>query len=107
MSIRIQHEALPGTNVSEVSRGEEVSRSAKNGAPPASATAERGGDQVEISSLSGSITETLSAAAAHQADRIRLLSALYASGRYTVDSATVSRALVSKALGGSVEKCEP
>jgi anti-sigma28 factor (negative regulator of flagellin synthesis) len=53
---------------------------------------------VEISSLSGRIADASSASATAQANRVQQLGALYSSGRYQVDSAAVSRSIVSQAL---------
>jgi hypothetical protein len=57
MGIRVHHEALPGTNVYELSRAAGSSRSAENGRKPVSGLGSRDCDEVEISSLSGGITE--------------------------------------------------
>jgi hypothetical protein len=101
MSIRIHNEALPGTSVSELSRAEEVSRSAKDGSKSISGAGITGGDQVELSSLSGSISQALTAAAAHQSGKVQHLAALYASGKYNVNSVDLGRAIVSQTIGSS------
>jgi len=100
MSIRIQTDHLSGTQASETSRANEVSKLAQS-----SSAKTRGaggdGDNVEISSLSEGISSANAAQQAHETGRVRHLAALYASGRYQVDSQAVSHAMVSHALGQS------
>ena len=62
--------------------------------------ADSGADQVDISSLSGNIAASAAALASQQAVRVSQLAALYAKGEYQVDSAQLSRALVSGAIAG-------
>jgi len=104
MSIRINQETLAGNSVSETSRAEELHHSTQNGSKPTSGLGSLGGDQVTISSLSGSITDTLATAAARQSSKVQHLAALYASGRYHADSEHVSRALVSQSITSPTAK---
>lgn len=104
MSIRIHQEALPGGNVSELSRAEEVSRFAKTDGKFSSGVANPGGDQVDLSTLSSSISDSLDASAADQAGKVRNLAALYASGKYSVSSSELSRAIVSQTIGSPGEE---
>jgi len=104
MSIRIQTEALTGGNVSEASRADEIARSAPGGTKPASGRDAQDADRVELSGLSDHITNALRATEAGHSEKVRQLTALYASGRYTVDSERVSRAMVSEALGAAAPK---
>ena len=97
MSIRIQSDHLAGTQTADTSRTSEVSQSLAS-----SSSRARGGsgaDSVEISSLSEGIAAANAAQSAQQAGRVRHLAALYASGRYQVDSKAVSHAIVSESLG--------
>jgi anti-sigma28 factor (negative regulator of flagellin synthesis) len=104
MSIRIDHQSLPGTGVSELSRAEEISRSGKGGSKISTGASQQSGDQVQISSLSGGITETLSAIDARQSNKVQHLAALYASGRYKVDSAQISHAMVAQSVTAPAAK---
>ena len=98
MSIRIQSDHLAGTQSSETSKAHEISPST-NSSSAKTRQAGGGADQVEISSLSESIRSASAAQESQQAGRVRQLAALYASGRYQVDSKQVSHAMVSQALG--------
>jgi anti-sigma28 factor (negative regulator of flagellin synthesis) len=97
MSIRIQNDSLAGTAASETSRTQDVVQIGGKGSRSGSRIGSSS-DSVEISSLSGQIANASSAAEATQASRVRQLAALYSSGRYQVDSAALSSALVSHAI---------
>jgi hypothetical protein len=60
--------------------------------------ANTGGDQVDISSFSGSVASSVGALAEQQATRVSHLAALYARGEYQLDSMQTSRALLSGAI---------
>ena len=97
MSIRIQSDHLAGTQSSGPGRTNEISHGASSSSKAGRAGG--GSDHVEISSLSEGIASANSAQEAQQAARVSHLAALYASGRYRVDSQAVSKAIVSSALG--------
>lgn len=99
MSIRIQNDSLTGTAASGIGRADEVSRPANSPSQSAGRSGNRGGDSVDISSLSQSVAAASTVQQAQQASRVGQLAALYRSGQYSIDSAQVSRALVSQALG--------
>ena len=95
MSIRIYNEGLSGASAPETSRTQEISRGgAGNRANQGSGAG--GEDQVQISSLS----ETLSNHAAQRTAHVQNLKALYESGRYQVNAADVSHAIVGAAIQG-------
>jgi anti-sigma28 factor (negative regulator of flagellin synthesis) len=100
MSIRIQNDSLAGTGASGVGRADEISRPASSPIPSPGRSGPKGGDSVDISSLSQSVAAASTAQDAQQTGRIARLSALYRSGQYSIDSAQVSQAMVSQALGG-------
>ena len=93
MSIRIYSEGMSGTAASEASRAQEVSRAGDAGKPSTKSTTS-GEDQVSISSLS----ESLAAQGSQHAARVQHLKALYQSGKYAVNAAEVSHAIVNHAL---------
>jgi hypothetical protein len=99
MSIRIQSESLTGSSISELSRSEEIARSGAGGARPASGTDAHGHDRVELSGLSDRLTDFLAAANVEHSTKVRQLAAVYAAGRYTVDSMRVSRAMIAESMG--------
>jgi hypothetical protein len=93
MSIQIYNDGLAGAGASEATRTQDLSRAATGG-KPAFGPSPSGDDQVEISSLSS----TLTADGSQHAARVQQLSAVYQSGRYEVNSMDVSRAIVNQAL---------
>jgi len=97
MSIRIQNDGLAGAAAPETSRTQDV---VQIGSLSTGLSSRAGGasDNVEISSLSAKIADASNALATSQANRVRQLSQLYQSGRYEINSASVSRTLVSNAL---------
>jgi anti-sigma28 factor (negative regulator of flagellin synthesis) len=99
MSIQIYNDGLAGAGASETSRAQELSRTTTGGAPSSGSTA-GGEDQVQISSVSSS----LSAQGSERAARVQELAAAYQSGQYHVNSLDLSKALVDNALKtGGVE----
>jgi anti-sigma28 factor (negative regulator of flagellin synthesis) len=105
MSIRIQNDSLAGAAPSNAPRADEISRPANSPSQSTGRSASRGGDSVDISSLSQNVTAASAAQEVQQASRVGQLTALYRSGQYSVDSAQVSHAIVAQALGdGSSEK---
>jgi len=99
MSIQIYNDGLAGAGASEAARTQELSHTAAGGRP-GSGVAEGAEDQVQISSLSS----TLTAQGSERAARVAQLAAAYQSGQYSVNSVEVSRAIVNHALeSASVE----
>jgi len=99
MSIQIYNDGLSGAGASEAARTQDLSR-VTTGGKPASGTSAGAEDQVQISSLSS----TLTANASDRAARVSQLAAVYQGGQYQVNSANVSQAIVNHALqAGSVD----
>jgi anti-sigma28 factor (negative regulator of flagellin synthesis) len=94
MSIQIYNDGLAGAGASGTGRTQDVSRAATTTPSHSSGSIAGGEDQVQISSLSSSLTAQGSQRAAH----VQALAALYQSGRYEVNSTEVSKALVNNAL---------
>ena len=102
MRIRLQNDGVAGASTSAASQTN-LTQSGSS-ITPASGFNTGGADQVEISSLSESISSASSALGSQQADRVSQLAAVYAKGQYQVDSVQLSHALVSHALAScSVE----
>ena len=99
MSIRIQNDGIGATGSSQVAPVDNAGRSGQS--TFTSSIGNSGSDHVDISSLSGNIAATSSALADQQAARVSQLAALYSKGDFQVDSAQLSRALVSGAMSGS------
>ncbi len=103
MSISIHNDSLTGATA-PAARADEVSRPASSSSQYANGSQSRAGDSVDISSLSQSVAAASSAQDSQQAGRVKQLTALYQSGQYHIDSAQISRAMVSQALAaGSSE----
>lgn len=101
MSVRIQNDPSPGVLSPEVSRTGQSASSASGPGKGRGVTGSEGGDQVDVSSSTESISAGLSAQNLTHAARVTQLGALYASGQYNVDSAQVSQALIANAVTGS------
>ena len=93
MSIQIYNDGLAGAGASEATRTQDLSR-ATTGSKPSFGAGSSGEDQVQISSLSS----TLTADGSQHAARVQQLAALYQNGQYQVNSTDVSRAIVNNAL---------
>ncbi|MGA2117839.1 MAG: flagellar biosynthesis anti-sigma factor FlgM [Bryobacteraceae bacterium] len=105
MRIRLQNDGVAGAGVS--APGQTNPTQPGSSVAPASGPSTAGADQIEISSLSESISSTSGALEAQQAERVTQLAAVYAKGQYQVDSVQLSHALVSHVLAsGPVENDE-
>ena len=104
MSIRIQNDAASGGISPEVNRTGEAGHAGSAGSARGriGSGTSASGDQVEISSAAETLSSGISAGSAQQSARVKELSALYASGRYSVDAVHVSRALIDNSINGSV-----
>jgi hypothetical protein len=60
-------------------------------------------DRVEFSGTLGQLSRAVSAFQSDRAGRVQALAAQYQSGSYRPDSAVISRAMISDALGGGAE----
>ena len=58
------------------------------------------GDHAEISSLAGSVSQTLSAQAVNRAQRVQELAQQFRAGTYRPSAQSVSNAIVNDAIGG-------
>ena len=96
--MRIQNDAIATTAASQAARTESAVPSVSSTRVSSAATS--GGDQVDLSSLSGNVAASLAAMASQRAARVSQLAALYAKGQYQVDSGQLSRAMVSQAVAG-------
>ncbi|HEY4085587.1 MAG TPA: flagellar biosynthesis anti-sigma factor FlgM [Bryobacteraceae bacterium] len=102
MSIRIQNDAISSGISPEVNRtGGAGHAGAGSGPSRAGTSTTPGGDQVEISSAAQTFSDGVQASSAQHSARVKELSALYASGRYHVDSHQVSRALVNSGVSAA------
>lgn len=101
MSIRIQNDAVSNGVSPEVSRTGETGHASGSSGRNRVGTGTPGGDQVEISSAAQTFSDGVHASSAQHSARVKELSALYASGRYQVDSHQVSRALVNSGISSA------
>jgi len=101
MSLRIQSEPAAGLASAETGRTGQPASAVSGAGKARSASAGESGDHVQVSSVAESISAGISAQNLEHAARVTQLGALYASGRYTVDSAKVSSAIVDSAVSGT------
>jgi len=97
MSLRVQNDASAGVGSPDVSRAAQTGSTAPGFGRSRTSSSAAGGDQVQVSSVAESIAAGATALSQERASRVSQLSALYAGGKYTVDSARVSAALVATA----------
>ncbi|HEU5023040.1 MAG TPA: flagellar biosynthesis anti-sigma factor FlgM [Bryobacteraceae bacterium] len=101
MSIRIQNDAISSGVSPEINRTSETGHASGGSGRGRVGAATAGGDQVEISSAAQTFSEGVHTASPQHSARVKELSALYASGRYHVDSHQVSRALVNSGISSA------
>jgi anti-sigma28 factor (negative regulator of flagellin synthesis) len=97
MSIRVHNDPPAGIGPSEVGRTGQQPASIVGSGKSGISSGVEGGDQVQVSSVAESISAGTSALNQQRANRVSQLSALYAGGKYTVDSTRVSAALIAGA----------
>lgn len=97
MSISIRNDGLAESSAAQSSRTSQTTQAAR-AAQSSSGLSSTGADRVEISSLAEKVAAADGAQAIQHSQHVGRLTALYASGRYQVDSRQVSRALVSQSL---------
>ena len=103
--MRIQNDGITSAAASQTAPADGAAQArSSNPGGAVNGGASSGGDQVDISSLSGNLASAGGALAHQQAARVSQLAALYSKGQYQADSLQTSRALVAGAIGGgSVE----
>ena len=99
MSLRIQNDGISAAAASQTVPAENAGKPGSS--TQAGSIASSGSDQVDISSLSGNVAASSGDLANREAARVSQLTALYSSGNLQVDTAQLSRALVSAAISGS------
>jgi len=97
MSLRVQNDPAAGIGASELSRAGQSASTAGGPGKSRISSGVEGGDQVQVSSVAESISAGTSSLNQQRANRVSQLGALYAGGKYTVDSARVSGALIAGA----------
>jgi hypothetical protein len=102
MSMRIQTDGLAGAAGLETSRAQETNGVAQSGKQRGAGASGSPLDSVQISGLSERIAEASADLDAQSDQRVNALAALYASGKYEVDSKSLSRSMVSQSLSGAV-----
>jgi anti-sigma28 factor (negative regulator of flagellin synthesis) len=95
--MRVNDHNTTGASAAEAGRAQETQR-IESGSASRVAASKSGGDRVELSSTSASISRTLSADGSERTAKVQELAAQYQSGRYTPDLAGASRGMVSEAL---------
>lgn len=101
MSIRIQNDVISGGVSPEVNRTSDAGHTHGSSGRGRVASGTVGGDQVEISSAAQTFSDGVQASSVQHSARVKELAALYASGRYQVDSHQVSRALVNSGISSA------
>jgi flagellar biosynthesis anti-sigma factor FlgM len=97
--MKIHNDGLQGNNPVEAGRTQNAPQvGGPNRALPGHTVAGHEGDSVQISGISQHLAESNALDAQHREDRVAQLTALYAKGQYQVDSAALSRKLVSNSI---------
>jgi anti-sigma28 factor (negative regulator of flagellin synthesis) len=95
--MKVTNQNLTGASTAGTSGAQEIQRS--SGGSSSSATAAAGGDSVEFSSTLGSLSRAMESYGSSRQSAVQSLAAQYQSGAYQVDSAAISRGMISESLG--------
>jgi flagellar biosynthesis anti-sigma factor FlgM len=96
--MRVTNQNLTGAASAGTSNTQDVQKSGNSSS--SSATANAGGDTVELSSTMGSLSRAMQSFGSSRTSQVQSLAAQYQSGTYKVDSAAISRGMISEALSG-------
>jgi flagellar biosynthesis anti-sigma factor FlgM len=96
--MRVHDPNLNGAAAAQTGGAREVHGAGRSGAARTPGTAP-GGDRVELSDTLGALSRSLAAYDADRTARVQELAAQYSRGEYRADSAAISRAMVSDAIG--------
>jgi anti-sigma28 factor (negative regulator of flagellin synthesis) len=99
--MRVTEQNTNGASAVEAGRAQEAKR-LDGGAASQAAASKYGGDRVELSSTSASLSRTMAAHRSAADAKVQELAAQYQSGRYRADSAATSRGMVAEAMSPSV-----
>ena len=99
--MRVTEQNTNGASAAEAGRAHETKR--LDGVAASHAVVSKyGGDRVELSSTSASLSRSMAAHRSAADAKVRELAAQYQSGRYRADSAATSRGMVAEAIASSV-----
>jgi anti-sigma28 factor (negative regulator of flagellin synthesis) len=96
--MRVTNQNLTGTSTAGTSGAQEIQKS--GGGFNLSAKTNAGGDSVDLSSTSASLSRAMESYSSSRQSLVQSLAAQYLSGTYKADSAAVSGGMISEALGG-------
>jgi anti-sigma28 factor (negative regulator of flagellin synthesis) len=99
--MRIYDRNLTGAAGAEAGRTQETQRSDNASGTGRTSGGSQSGDRVEFSQTLGRLSHALAHDSSSRSAKVQALAASYQSGNYQTDSAAVSRAMVSDALGGA------
>jgi flagellar biosynthesis anti-sigma factor FlgM len=97
--MKITSQNSTSASTSGTGSAQEIQKSG-SGSPGAGAKSATGGDRVELSSTLGSLSRAMESYSSSRDSHVQALAAQYQSGTYKVDSAAISRGMISEALGG-------
>jgi anti-sigma28 factor (negative regulator of flagellin synthesis) len=96
--MKVTNQNLTGASTAGTSGSQEIQR--YSGGSSSSSKTGASGDSVHLSSALGSLSRAIESFGSSRQSMVQSLAAQYRSGSYKVDSAAVSRGMVSEALGG-------
>jgi len=96
--MKVTNQDLTGSSTTGTSSAQEIQKSGSGSNSNSKVNA--GGDSVELSSTLGSLSRAMESDSSSRQSMVQSLAAQYQSGTYKVDSAAVSRGMISAALGG-------
>lgn len=96
--MRITNQNLTGASTTGTSNTQDVQKSGNTS--NSSATGGAGGDTVELSSTLGSLSRAMQSFGTSRDSMVQSIAAQYQSGAYQIDSAAISRSMISEALSG-------
>jgi len=99
--MRVNEHNTTGVSAAEAGRAQETHR-LEGGAGSRASALKSGGDRVELSSTSASVSRAMAAHHSDRAARVQELAAQYQHGQYRIDASATSHGIVSEAMATSI-----
>jgi anti-sigma28 factor (negative regulator of flagellin synthesis) len=102
--MRVTDRNLAANAQAEAAKAQEAQRIERAGTQRSGSTGgSEGGDQVQLSSLAGRVSNAIQTSSTDRSSRVQALAAAYQSGSYQSDAGATSSAMVSETLAASMK----
>lgn len=98
--MKVTNQNSTSASTSGPGSAQEIQRSQTTTGASSTSKSNAAGDSVELSSTLGTLSRAMESYSSSRSSQVQALAAQYQSGTYKVDSAAISRGMISEALAG-------